>query len=33
MGTRGLGEGGSFFLGSVAVKIVHLAGIPVTLVK
>ncbi len=33
MGTRGLGEGGSFFLGSVAVKVVHLAGIPVTLVK
>lgn len=33
MGTRGLGEGGSFFLGSVAVEVVHLADVPVTLVR
>ena len=33
MGTRGLGAGGNFFLGSVAVKVVRLAGVPVTLVR
>jgi nucleotide-binding universal stress UspA family protein len=33
MGTRGLGAVGGMVMGSVATKVVHLAGIPVTLVK
>ena len=33
MGTRGLGALGSMFLGSVAQRVVHLAQVPVTLVK
>ena len=33
MGTRGLGSVGGMVLGSVATKVVHLAGMPVTLVK
>ena len=33
MGTRGMGAVGSLVMGSVATKIVHLSGLPVTLVK
>jgi nucleotide-binding universal stress UspA family protein len=33
MGTRGLGAIGSVVLGSVAYKVVHLAAVPVTLIK
>ena len=33
MGTRGLGPVKSLVLGSVATKVIHLAGTPVTLVK
>jgi nucleotide-binding universal stress UspA family protein len=33
MGTRGMSEIGNLVLGSVAVKVVHLAAVPVTLVK
>lgn len=33
MGTRGLGLVKSLVLGSVATKVIHLAGMPVTLVK
>jgi len=33
MGTRGLGRVANLVLGSVAHKVVHLAGIPVTLVR
>jgi nucleotide-binding universal stress UspA family protein len=33
MGTRGLGAVGSLLLGSVATKVIHLADVPVTLVK
>lgn len=33
MGTRGMGAVAGVMLGSVASKVVHLAGIPVTLVK
>jgi nucleotide-binding universal stress UspA family protein len=33
MGTRGLGDVESVFLGSTAFKVVHLSEIPVTLVK
>jgi nucleotide-binding universal stress UspA family protein len=33
MGTRGMGTIGSLLMGSVATKVVHLASIPVTLVK
>lgn len=33
MGTRGLGDVESVFLGSTAFKVVHLSAIPVTLVK
>jgi nucleotide-binding universal stress UspA family protein len=33
MGTRGQGAVGSLLLGSVATKVVHLAKVPVTLVK
>ncbi len=33
MGTRGLGSVAGALLGSVAFKVVHLAGVPVTLVK
>jgi nucleotide-binding universal stress UspA family protein len=33
MGTRGLGRLGGVLLGSVASKVVHLASVPVTLVK
>lgn len=33
MGTRGMGAVGSFVMGSVAQKVVHLALVPVTLVK
>ncbi|MBL8225334.1 MAG: universal stress protein [Chromatiales bacterium] len=33
MGTRGLSRLGGVLLGSVASKVVHLAGVPVTLVK
>jgi nucleotide-binding universal stress UspA family protein len=33
LGTRGLGKVADLFLGSVAHKVVHLASVPVTLVK
>lgn len=33
MGTRGLGQIGGLLMGSVAMKVVHLAKVPVTLVK
>lgn len=33
MGTRGLGSVSSMVLGSVATKVIHLAPVPVTLVK
>jgi nucleotide-binding universal stress UspA family protein len=33
LGTRGLGALGSFFLGSVAQRVAHLASVPVLLVK
>lgn len=33
MGTRGLGAAANLLLGSVAAKVVHLAKVPVTLVK
>jgi nucleotide-binding universal stress UspA family protein len=33
MGTRGMSAIGNFLLGSVATKVVHLANVPVTLVK
>jgi nucleotide-binding universal stress UspA family protein len=33
MGTRGMGAIANLLLGSVAVKVVHLANLPVTLVK
>ncbi len=33
MGTRGLGDVESLVLGSTAHKVIHLAGVPVTLVK
>lgn len=33
MGTRGMGTIGSLLMGSVATKVVHLARMPVTLVK
>jgi nucleotide-binding universal stress UspA family protein len=33
MGTRGMGAIGNLLLGSVAAKVVHLAKVPVTLVK
>jgi nucleotide-binding universal stress UspA family protein len=33
MGTRGLGAVGNLVLGSVATRVVHLARVPVTLVK
>lgn len=33
MGTRGLGAIGNLLMGSVATKVVHLATVPVTLVK
>jgi len=33
MGTRGLGSVGSLILGSVATKVLHLASVPVVLVK
>ncbi len=33
MGTRGMGSLGNLLLGSVATKVVHLARVPVTLVK
>jgi nucleotide-binding universal stress UspA family protein len=33
MGTRGLGAIGDLLLGSIATKVIHLAKIPVTLVK
>jgi nucleotide-binding universal stress UspA family protein len=33
MGTRGLGAIGNLLLGSIATKVIHLARIPVTLVK
>lgn len=33
MGTRGMGSMGSLFLGSVAQRVVHLAKVPVLLVK
>jgi len=33
MGTRGLGTIGNLLLGSIATKVIHLAKIPVTLVK
>ena len=33
MGTRGMGAVGSLVMGSVAQKVVHLAPVPVTLVK
>ncbi len=33
MGTRGMGTSGNLFMGSIAVKVVHLVDIPVTLVK
>lgn len=33
MGTRGMGAVGNLLMGSVAQKVVHLAAVPVTLVK
>ena len=33
MGTRGAGALGGMLLGSVAYRVVHLVGVPVTLVK
>jgi nucleotide-binding universal stress UspA family protein len=33
MGTRGVGALGGMLLGSVAYRVVHLVGVPVTLVK
>ncbi|MEI7446781.1 MAG: universal stress protein [Burkholderiales bacterium] len=33
MGTRGMGAIGNLLMGSVATKVVHLASVPVTLVK
>lgn len=33
MGTRGMGAAGNLLMGSVANKVVHLAKVPVTLVK
>lgn len=33
MGTRGLGRVSGLMLGSVATKVIHLAAVPVTLVK
>jgi nucleotide-binding universal stress UspA family protein len=33
MGTRGMGTIGNLLMGSVATKVVHLASVPVTLVK
>jgi nucleotide-binding universal stress UspA family protein len=33
MGTRGLGHLGTLFLGSIATGVIHMADIPVTLVK
>lgn len=33
MGTRGMGAVGSLLLGSVATKVIHLADVPVTLIK
>jgi len=33
MGTRGMGAAGSLLMGSVATKVIHLADVPVTLVK
>lgn len=33
MGTRGLGSAGNLLLGSVATKVIHLAEVPVLLVK
>ena len=33
MGTRGMGAIANLLLGSVAAKVVHLANVPVTLVK
>ena len=33
MGTRGLGSVGGLLLGSVAMKVLHLASVPVLLVK
>ncbi len=33
MGTRGLGRAAGLLLGSVTTRVVHLAGVPVTLVK
>lgn len=33
MGTRGMGAAGNLLLGSAATKVVHLAKVPVTLVK
>jgi len=33
MGTRGLGRSTAFLMGSVATQVVHLADVPVTLVK
>jgi nucleotide-binding universal stress UspA family protein len=33
MGTRGMGGVKGLFMGSVAMKVVHLSKVPVTLVK
>lgn len=33
MGTRGLGRVSGLVLGSVAMKVIHLTGVPVTLIK
>jgi len=33
MGTRGMGSVGNLVLGSIATRVLHLAGVPVTLVK
>jgi nucleotide-binding universal stress UspA family protein len=33
MGSRGLGSVSSWFLGSVATRVLHLTELPVTLVK